>query len=290
MKRKTNEPIDAQYDINGTVYLSKNKTVKTISFYRAFIKEKPQLSFFDKISIDKVFDQNLQLAQYQIKNETINPNFTQIFKNDKYVFLSYQNRRNLEKDSTRLFHNNNIVPHQEEYSFEYFTFILFEFQTNHIAVINQRNTTSWKDSLEKLFNNYNFFCKIEVYQDSDLFKSLGTHNIKGIEFTTLSKELISKNQLYGELGAEGIEKISVSLQIKGEESSKYKNIIKKEYSTNIDKYSSLKVLLEDEIIDLTKNKTKKEITIYLPKTFNGDSVYMEGLRNIMLTELHKYFS
>lgn len=275
-RRKQEQPITNQLNFEKKLYTECTRKNVTIAF-ETIVYNYNQMSFLD-FDIKKIFENKINLQEYQIKDEIVRPKFDVIHFTDDYVFLTYSNQTKFDTSYGKMLKNNEPVEDVEKYSFEYIMFMVIDFKTLDIAYIKNKKATFWKESLIRLLEQ-NGFSDVYLlpYQDSEIVKSIKNKPIKHIEFSTMSKEKISKNISFADCDIEKfVDKCSISLKFNQKETSQEKalSFIETNFLNKKDQYSKILVGIEDGIIDVFKGVLTKSVILNIPKTFEKDSVHM----------------
>lgn len=275
-RRKQEQPITNQLNFEKKLYTECTRKNVTIAF-ETIVYNYSQMSFLD-FDIKKIFENKINLQEYQIKDEIVRPKFDVIHFTDDYVFLTYSNQTKFDTSYGKMLKNNEPVEDVEKYSFEYIMFMVIDFKTLDIAYIKNKKATFWKESLIRLLEQ-NGFSDVYLlpYQDSEIVKSIKNKPIKHIEFSTMSKEKISKNISFADCDIEKfVDKCSISLKFNQKETSQEKalSFIETNFLNKKDQYSKILVGIEDGIIDVFKGVLTKSVILNIPKTFEKDSVHM----------------
>lgn len=285
-KKKQDQPVKNQLDIDNKVYTECSRKEVRIAFENIWLNEK-QITFLD-FNLKDIFKYGkIFLEDYQLKNEIVKPKFDIIHYTDDYVFLTYSNKTKFDSSYGKMLKDNIPVEDVDSYSFEYIMFMLIDFKTLDIVYIKNKKATFWKESLQGLLEKNGFKdVRLLPYQDSEIIKLLKQHPIKHIEFSTASKELISKNISFSNLEAENfVDKCSISLKFKQKEKvqKSITDYVEKNFLNKKNQYSKILIGFEENIVDVFKSTVVKSSILNIPKTFEKDSVHMAEIENKLLT-------
>ena len=287
---KNDRVLDGQINFNNELDVNYKEVNKSINFFKLLpVNSIRQYSLIKEMSIEELFhNHNLLLL-----NDDENQIFEKVDMDDRYIFLKYGNKTNIDATLQNIYKDGEKVS-PIDLILENFTFIVIDYKELKLAVIKNKNTSNWEKSLRMVLQKYKIDYVMVPFKDEEILEDLKDRKLKSIEFTTASKDKINEyckfNQLDNRAEFEGlvISQVTQKVTIKEYQPKKAREVIENQFLNEQNQYSTIKLDFGDKICDLIEKTITLSIKIPIPENLDANSASLYRLKEIMISNLKQY--
>lgn len=280
-----NDIIDGQINIDNDYEVNVIEVNKSIKFFAVIYTYDNKIIDIPKEEIKYRFE-NLILEPF----DDVEPVLNIYDIDDDGVLFTYGDRKKFNKDFQNVYDEGKVVD-TTKLILENFTFLYYDFESHHIAIIYNKSVSTWQRALSLFLSSSEGKADVRPFVNNNIKKQLPFINITSLEFVTSNTSFDENTAFFKHLDKNFKNDLNVDLQkvnLKVFFGDGFGKIAKYVNFDKMKSSESFKLIADDFVYDVVNETLTLTQKIELPKTLSKGSSNIKMLKKKMIRYLKQY--